>query len=209
MCPARAHGRTKAQQREDTTNSLLAHARGLFAIRGYHQVSLAEIVNAAGVTKGALYHHFPGGKDALFRAVLEAVHCEVAGRIEAAATGQDTWAQLVDGCYAFLASSTEPGIQQIMLIDAPAVLGWDTWREVDASTSGRHLGEVLAQLIDEGILEDQPIAPVAHLLSGAMNEAALWLAGSSDRDRDLAATWSVLQALLGSLRRGEPGHVDD
>lgn len=201
MCPARPRGRTKAQQRDDTTRSLLRHARDLFATRGYHQVSLAEIVDAAGVTKGALYHHFPAGKDALFRAVLDAVHHEVAERIEAAATGQDTWTQLVDGCYAFLSSSTEPGIQQIMLVDAPAVLGWGTWRELDAATSMRQLSLVLAQLIEEGTIEDQPIEPVANLLSGAMNEAALWLAHSPDRERDLALTWSALQTLLVSLRR--------
>ncbi|MEU4393363.1 TetR/AcrR family transcriptional regulator [Kribbella sp. NPDC023855] len=191
--------RTKAQQREETTATLVAAARELFADKGYGQVSLAEIVDAAGVTKGALYHYFDG-KDALFQAVLEQVHAEVAERIEQATEGLDSWQQLVVGCRTFLTASAEPHRQQIMLIDAPAVLGWGTWRRLDASTSMQQLIDVLNRLVDEGEIARQPVVPLAHLLSGAMNEAALWLAGSDHPRRDLKQTLTALTGLLESLR---------
>ncbi|WP_433017148.1 TetR/AcrR family transcriptional regulator [Kribbella sp. CA-294648] len=191
--------RTKAQQRVETTAALVAAARELFADKGYGQVSLAEIVDAAGVTKGALYHYFDG-KDALFQAVLEQIHTEVAERIEQATEGLDSWQQLVVGCRTFLTASAEPHRQQIMLIDAPSVLGWGTWRRLDASTSMQHLIDVLARLVKEGEIPQQPVVPLAHLLSGAMNEAALWLAGSDHPRRDLKQTLTVLTRLLESLR---------
>jgi AcrR family transcriptional regulator len=203
MTPKHRSTRTKAQQREETTRTLIAEARRLFATRGYAHVSLADIVQAAGVTKGALYHHFTG-KDDIFRAVLEQVHREVGERVAAAAPDADGWTQLTAGCRTFLAASTESHIQQIMLIDAPSVLGWDVWRELDATTSMQHLQEALEHLISEGVIPDQPVTPLVHLLSGAMNGAALWLARSEDRDRDLADATSVLNRLLESLRAPLP-----
>lgn len=191
--------RTKVQQRAETTAALVAAARELFADKGYAQVSLAEIVDAAGVTKGALYHYFDG-KDALFQAVLEEIHAEVADRIEQATDGLDSWQQLVVGCRTFLTASAEPHRQQIMLIDAPSVLGWGTWRRLDASTSMQHLIDVLTRLVDGGEIPQQPVVPLAHLLSGAMNEAALWLAGSDHPRRDLKQTLTALTGLLESLR---------
>ncbi|MGH8776408.1 MAG: TetR/AcrR family transcriptional regulator [Jiangellaceae bacterium] len=199
MPAARGPVRTKAQQREETTRALLSHARRLFAVKGYAQVSLAEIVTAAGVTKGALYHHF-AGKDDLFRTVLQEVHQEVADRIAAAAPDAEPWTQLVAGCETFLVASTEPGIQQIMLVDAPSVLGWGVWRELDAATSMQHLESILTRLISDGVIADRPVAPLVHLLSGAMNEAALWLARSGDRLSDLADTSAALTTILDSLR---------
>ncbi|NDL60178.1 TetR/AcrR family transcriptional regulator [Phytoactinopolyspora mesophila] len=191
--------RTKAQQREATTRALVAEARRLFAEHGYAHVSLAQIVDATGVTKGALYHHF-SGKDDLFRAVLLQIHEEVAAKVADAAADADAWTQLVAGCCTFLAASTEPGIHQIMLVDAPSVLGWGAWRELDASTSMKQLEMGLTQLMAEGIIVQQPVRPLVHLLSGAMNEAALWLARSENRDADLEETMTALTRMLESLR---------
>jgi AcrR family transcriptional regulator len=191
--------RTKAGQREATTRALIREARRQFASRGYANVSLAGIVEAAGVTKGALYHHFSGKED-LFRAVLREVHREVATRIATAAPDGDSWSQLVAGCEMFLSASTEPEIQQIMLVDAPAVLGWGAWREIDASTSMQQLEHVLTELMKQGVIHRQPVAPLVHLLSGAMNETALWLAHSDNREQDLAQTMTVLTGMLKSLR---------
>jgi AcrR family transcriptional regulator len=194
------HG-TRAQQREHTRRVLLRESRHLFATRGYGPVGLAEIVRAAGVTKGALYHHFDS-KAQLFRAVLEQVQQEVADKVvEAAASHADAWTQLTAGCQAFLAASTDPDIQRIMLIDGPAVLGWNEWRALDEATSARHLAETLGLLIEQGTIAAQPVEPLTHLLSGAMNEAALWLATSTNPD-DLAHTWSALSRLLEALRTG-------
>lgn len=192
--------RTKAEQREATTRALLDAARRAFAARGYRRTSLAEVVAAAGVTKGALYHHF-GGKDELFRAVLAEVHREVAEAVAGAAPDADPWTQLVAGCRAFLAASTAPETQRVLLVDAPAVLGWEVWRDLDAATSRQQLEEVLTELMAAGEIPEQPLAPLVHLLSGAMNEAALWLAGSEDPAADLDAAMAALTRMLEALRR--------
>ncbi|MFE0496286.1 TetR/AcrR family transcriptional regulator [Streptomyces albidoflavus] len=189
----------RAQQRELTRQALVRESRRLFSTLGYGAVGLSEIVAAAGVTKGALYHHF-NSKAELFRVVLEQAQQEVAERIAATADARESsWEQLLVGCEAFLGASTDPAIQRIMLIDGPAVLGWAEWREMNEATSGRHLAEVLAVLIEEGAIPAQPVEPLTHLLSGAMNEAALWLAASSD-PADLADATAALTRLLEALR---------
>jgi AcrR family transcriptional regulator len=189
----------RAQQREQTRQALLREGKRLFATLGYGPVGLAEIVAAAGVTKGALYHHFESKAD-LFRAVLEQVQREVARRVAAAADGHcDAWSQLNAGCRAFLVASADPDLQRILLVDGPAVLGWSEWRALDEGASARPLAEALAALVAEGTIVPQPIAPLTRLLSGAMNEAALWLSASANAD-DLAATWAALSRMLEALR---------
>ncbi|WP_282793493.1 TetR/AcrR family transcriptional regulator [Streptomyces sp. CC224B] len=198
----RAAGRpgVRARQREQTRARLLAESRRLFAARGYAAVGLAEIVESAEVTKGALYHHF-AGKAELFRAVLEEVQREVGERVAAAAEQHgDPWEQLAAGCQAFLTATTEPDLQRIMLIDGPAVLGWSDWRAMDEAASARHLTEALAVLVEGEAIPAQPVAPLARLLSGAMNEAALWLASSTDPE-DLAHTRAALDRMLRALRQ--------
>ncbi|MFD4718826.1 TetR/AcrR family transcriptional regulator [Streptomyces sp. NPDC058423] len=198
-----AHHTTRARQRELTRGALVREGRRLFAAEGYAAVGLAEIVRAAGVTKGALYHHFDG-KAALFRAVLEEVQQEVAGRVAAAAGAEDDpWAQLTAGCRAFLTAGTDPEVQRIMLLDGPAVLGWNEWRALDEAASARHLTEALAGLTAEGKIPPQPVEPLTRLLSGAMNEAALWLA-SSHGPTDLDDTWAALSRMLEALRAEPP-----
>lgn len=191
---------SRAEQREQTRRTLLRVSRELFATEGYGAVGLAEIVRTAGVTKGALYHHF-AGKAELFAAVLAEVQREVGDRVAAAAdAGSDPWDSFTAGCGAFLAAATSPGVQRIMLIDGPAVLGWPQWRALDEEASARHLAEALAALAEDGTIARQPVAPLVRLLSGAMNEAALWLAESEDPGRDLADTRAALGRLLESLR---------
>lgn len=192
--------RTKAAQREATRALLIAEGRRRFARDGYAAVGLTEVVTALGMTKGALYHHF-GSKSGLFRAVLAQVQQEVADRVEAAAGRHpdDPWQQLLAGCEAFLTTSADPELQRIMLIDAPAVLDWNEWRAMDEAASGRLLADVLTQLTAERILPPQPVAPLTRLLSGAMNEAALWLAQSAT-PADLPATVEALHRLLVGLR---------
>ncbi|NUW37908.1 TetR/AcrR family transcriptional regulator [Nonomuraea sp. SMC257] len=190
---------TRAHQREQTRRTLLREGRRLFAAHGYGAVGLAEIVRAAGVTKGALYHHFASKAD-LFRAVLREVQQEVAREVAGTAAAQDDpWEQLTTGCRAFLTASTAPGVQRIMLIDGPAVLGWSEWRAMDEAASARHLAEALATLAERGVIAPQPVEPLTHLLSGAMNEAALWLAGSGGPS-DLDDTWAALSRMLQALR---------
>jgi AcrR family transcriptional regulator len=190
---------TRAQQRERTRAALLDVSRRLFATRGYAAVGLAEIVRAAGVTKGALYHHFEGGKNDLFRAVLAQVQAEVARTVAASADAEaEPWDQLTAGCRAFLTASTDPAVRRIMLIDGPAVLGWSEWRAMDEAESASHLADSLTAMVDAGVIAPQPVEPLARLLSGAMNEAALWLAETgapADLDSVLAALFRMLEAM--------------
>ncbi|MFG2100645.1 TetR/AcrR family transcriptional regulator [Micromonospora echinaurantiaca] len=193
----------RARQRAQTRAALVRQGRRLFATQGYAAVGLAELVQAAGVTKGALYHHFTGKPD-LFRAVLAEVQQEVADRVAAAADAHhDPWSRFTAGCRAFLTASTDPQLQRIMLVDGPAVLGWNEWRALDEATSGRHLAEALTELVDSGTIGRQPVAPLARLLSGAMNEAALWLAGTTD-PAALDDTWAALSRMLDALRTPTP-----
>ncbi|MFJ3838297.1 TetR/AcrR family transcriptional regulator [Streptomyces sp. NPDC090054] len=186
----------RAQRREATRRALLAEGRRRFADDGYHHVVLAEVAQAVGVTKGAAYHHFDS-KAGLFRAVVTEAQRELGERVATAAEEyEDPWEQLRAGCRAFLAAGSNPSVRQILLVDAPAVLGWDEWRALDEEHSARHLAEALTALVAAGVIPAQPVEPLARLLSGAMNEAVLWLA----RGGDLSATERALDRLLSGLR---------
>jgi AcrR family transcriptional regulator len=193
---------TKAQQREATTARLIEVACAIFTRDGYANAATEEIVHQAGVTRGALYHHF-GSKEGLFKSVLQEVQRQVGVRIENATEGkQDVQEQLIAGCVAFLEASLDPQVQRIMLIDAPAVLGWSVWREYDAEYSMKSLREALATLMAEGRLPALSLDALTHLLSGAMNEAALWIAQSPNPQSALAEGVQSLTWLLQSLQRG-------
>ncbi|MFB4306500.1 TetR/AcrR family transcriptional regulator [Actinomadura sp. GTD37] len=194
---------TRAEQRAATRRALLAEGRRRFAADGYHDVVLAEVAQAVGVTKGAAYHHFDS-KAGLFRAVVAEVQQELGERVAAAADRHgDPWERLRVGCRAFLAAGRDPVVRRIVLMDAPAVLGWDEWRAMDEDSSARHLAEALEDLVKAGIITDQPVEPLARLLSGAMNEAALWLA-RSPAPKALTQTEQALDRLLDGLRpRGD------
>lgn len=188
----------RAAQREATAEALITEARRQFATSGYTSVRLTEVVSTLGMTKGALYHHFDG-KTALFRAVVQEVQQEVGDRVAAAAASRDEpWEELVSGCEAFLAAHTDPDVQQIMLVDAPAVLGWREWRAMDEASSGKHLDEILGVLVSDGTITPQPVEPLARLLSGAMNEASIWLTETSSPTA-LADTTAALHRILDSL----------
>ena len=182
-----------------TRERLLAHARTLFGERGYAAVGTEEIVRAAGVTRGALYHQFRD-KEALFEAVVEEVEAETTGRVAAQVAGaSDALEELRSGCRAFLALCADPQVERILLLDAPAVLGWDRWREIGL----RHnLGLVTAALeggMEAGAIARQPTAALAHLLIGALDEGAMLVARADDRDAARAEVDAVMDRLLGAL----------
>ncbi len=173
----------------------------MFADRGFAGTGTEDLVRMAGVTRGALYHQF-ADKKALFRAVLDASQREVGDEVEAAAAPHaDAWGQFEAGCVAFLRAATDPTRQRIMLVDGPAVLGWDEWRSMDSKYSLKSLKQVLEILVTEALIVDQPIDPLAHLLSGAMNEAALWVARSEKPAPALQQAVSALGVLLAGLKR--------
>src|SRR5215510_2463050 len=166
---------------EATRRQLVSAARALFGARGYADVGTEEIVRAAGVTRGALYHQFRDKAD-LFAAVAEEVEAEIAERIAAGAAGaaDDPMGALRAGVRLFLDACAEPEVERIILLDAPAVLGWEAWRDL-ASRYGLGLVQlVLQSAMDAGAIAPQPVAPLAHFLIGALDECALYVARASD-----------------------------
>lgn len=192
--------RATKEQSEKTAARILATARTAFAVQGYAAVGLEDIAATAGVTRGAVYHHFQS-KTGLFRAVHTETQRLVGIAVDQATAGiDDSWRALEVGCRAFLEASVRDDARQIMLIDAPAVLGWDTWRAEDANNSGRMLLDVLAELKSAGLLDVMSVGACHALLTGAMNEAALWIASTTDRDAALADACNTLVRMFDALR---------
>lgn len=191
--------RTTKQESARLEAALLAAARKAFAAHGVQAVALEDIAQAAGVTRGAVYHRWPN-KQALVAAVLEPVMTEVARSVDrAAAKGTDDWDSLERGCIEFVRAATRPAVRRLMLVDGPTALGWPAWRELDAKTSRRGLEETFAALAAAGELSVPPTA-AALLVSGALNEAALWVGETDDPDAALADVTTVVDALLAGLR---------
>jgi AcrR family transcriptional regulator len=191
----------KAEQSEATRAALLEAARELFATRGFAAVGTEEIVQRARVTRGALYHHFRDKTD-LFRAVHEQLETEMAGKIASQLAGggaADPLDLLRQGARTFLDHTTGP-LARVTLVDAPSVLGWAEWREIDE----RHgLGLVMAALqaaMDAGALREQPVRPLAHLLLAAIGEAGMLVANAADPKAVREEVEAPLLALLDGLR---------
>lgn len=183
-----------------TARLIVAEARALFAERGYAAVSLEQIAQAAFVTRGAVYHHF-GSKKGLFEAVAAAAQEWVAAAVVDAAQGEsDDWTGLRAGCRAFLTASLAAESRRILLIDAPAVLGWNSWRAQDAQASGAHLSDAIAELADQGVISVRSTAGASALLSGAMNEAALCIADHDLPEVTLEEVLVDLYRLLDAMR---------
>lgn len=196
--------RSTREQTEATRERIIAAAHARFAERGVEDVALEEVARDAGVTRGAVYHHF-GSRQGMFGAVHRRVQERVAVEIEAATSGvTDPWEALELGCRAFLTAAVAPEVRRILLVDAPAVLGWREWRETDAAHSGRLLGEVLRELVDRGVVAVGSVEAAQALLSGAMNDAALWAATLSDPHEGVGEAWQVLRRMLAALRSTGP-----
>src|SRR3954462_8287582 len=174
--------KTQAERSEATRGALIAAARPLFAGRGYAGVGTEEIVRAAGVTRGALYHHFAGKRE-LFEAVYVQLEVELAERIAEGALRSGAAAPLEAmraGAEMFLQACTVPEVQQIVLLDGPSVLGWDRWREIGAEYGLGLIEATLQAGVDAGEIVEQPVRPLAHLLMGALDEAAMLVARAED-----------------------------
>ncbi len=195
--------RKSREHAQRTGEQIIASARAAFADRGFTQVGVEEVAADAGVTRGAVYHRY-SSKQALFEAVLREVMSDVAEEVEAAADSapaDDPWGQIEAGCLAFVRAATGSAARQIMLIDGPAVLGWGAWRDLDAAHSRRTLEEGLAELDRAGLLRGDPEA-VAILLSGGLNEAALWVAAAAAPEEALRRVEETLPALLAAFVPG-------
>jgi AcrR family transcriptional regulator len=196
--------RTQAERSQATRDALIEAARPLFAERGYAAVGTEEIVRAAGVTRGALYHHF-GGKRDLFEAVYERIEVELAQRIAGGALNAGATAPLDAmraGAEMFLQAATEPEAQRIVLLDGPSVLGWDRWREIAAEHGLGLIEATLQAAIEAGAIAEQPVRPLAHVLMGALDEAAMLVARAEDPELMRAEVGRTLDTLLAGLDTG-------
>ena len=190
----------QAERSEHTRQVLLDVARGLFAEHGYTGTATEEVVRRAGVTRGALYYHFRDKRD-LFQAVVEDLQQELMQQVQAAAVAApDPWQGLRAGLHAFLDACREPAVQRIVLIDAPSVLGWAAWRELDARYGFGLLRTALQGLLEAGRLDPQPVEPLAHMLLGALSEAGMVIAQADDVPAARTAVGVSLDRLLRGLR---------
>jgi AcrR family transcriptional regulator len=191
---------TQTERTEATTTALIAAARELFAEDGYAATSLDAVVAKAGVTKGALYHHFDGKRE-LFAAVFAAEQARISAALVAAAGREsDPWDAFEAGCRAFIEICQEPGAQRIFLLDAPTALGWETTRELESGSLAL-MERGLERAIEAGRIEARPVRPLAHLLFGAVCESAMVVARAPDQDAALEEALAELGRLLRSLAR--------
>lgn len=193
--------RTKAAQALATKQKLERVARELFAERGFAGVSAEELVAKADVTRGALYHHYDG-KEGLFEAIVDLVMREVHAKLAAEAAGQsDPLQALEHGIGVFLKVCTEPNVQRILLVDAPAVLGWPKWREMDARYGFGLVKQALAGAMKAGLLRRQDVDVLAHVLLGALTEAAMVIARSQDPAKSRKAAERAFASIIAGWKR--------
>jgi AcrR family transcriptional regulator len=179
-----------------TRAALVAAARRLFAERGYDRVSTAEVVEAAGVTRNALYYHFPT-KEALFRAVYEDVEGEVAERVLPAASMEDTLVErLRAGCQLFLDACLDFDVAEISVRQAPAVLGFPQMREIDNRNYLGALEGTIKAAVRSGELPPIPSKAAASMLLGALDEAAQLIAESKQPGRARREAGQVVDSLI-------------
>ena len=196
-----------ASKATQTRRSLVVEARRLFGERGYAASSVEEIVRAAGVTKGALYHHFTG-KDDLFRAVVEDVKGEVTAVVGQSFLATDDEPDALDtvtrGCLAFIDAHRDPAIQRITILDARSVLDPIQRRALDARYEVAVIRGALRRAVRHGVIDPQPLGPLAHVIAGALGEACALLAESEDEATTREEIRTVVIRLLEGLRPHAP-----
>jgi AcrR family transcriptional regulator len=182
-----------------TRSQVVAVATRLFTERGYDGTSIEAVLQAAGISRGALYHHFPG-KDALFAAVLDAVYERTFQQIAATTrTVTDPVAGLRAACLAWIRLTGDPDVARILLIDAPTVLGWQRWREMDEQRALGGIKQALAAAAPDTLARDH-VDVFAHALLASMNEIAMMIARADEHaipmDNLVNAVDELLRRLL-------------
>jgi AcrR family transcriptional regulator len=193
--------RTQSERSAATKDALVNAARPLFAAHGFGSVGTEAIVRAAGVTRGAMYHQFADKVD-LFAAVFEAVEADLTKRLDVLVTNAaetDPIALMELGSNAWLDAALDPEVAQIALIDGPAVLGWERWREIGMRYGMGLVEGLISYAIASGRIEQQPAKPLAHVFLGALDEAALYVARAADQPQANAEMRFVINRLIAAL----------
>lgn len=196
--------RTQEERSAATREALITGARKLWGLRGYAEVGTPEIATEAGVTRGAMYHQF-ADKAALFRDVVEVVEQDVMARMATlvAASGGATPADAIRAAVdAWLEVSGDPEVRQLILLDAPVVLGWAGFRDVAQRYSLGMTEQLITEAIRAGQLARQPVRPLAQVLIGALDEAAMFIATADDPKRARRETRQVLRRLIDGMLNG-------
>jgi AcrR family transcriptional regulator len=193
--------RTQGERSAATREALTTAARRLWGERGFSEVGTPEIAREAGVTRGAMYHQF-ADKTALFVAVIEDVEQRVMDELAAgvaAARPTTPAAALRAALDQWLTICVDPEVRQLVLLDAPSVLGWARFRELTQDYSLGMTEQLLRAAMDAGQLAPQPVRPLAHVLIGALDEGAMVIAGADDRERARREVREVLLRLVDAL----------
>ncbi len=182
---------------DQTRRDLIDAGRSLFVEKGFFNTSIGELVATSGVgTRGAFYHHFKD-KTELFRAVFEEVERDLTLRsLASPPRGADSWERLAAGLHGFLESALEPEVQRVMLLDGPVVLGWQTLRAIQEGNSIALINEMVREAIAEGVIDDQPVGELTHMLVAALEEGALLVAHASKPVVARRRAAKVLERLL-------------
>jgi len=190
----------QAERSAGTRAAIIAAAADLFGRGGFAETTMNQVAEAAGVAKGAIYHHF-ATKEALFEVVLEQVSAELAAALGRGAFQQpDALAAISFGMSGYFAACAEGPIGQIVLRDGPAVLGWERWREIDEAHFGALAPAALGAAMESGLIRSQPVEPLARLILGAATEAASACHAAADPAATAADYAAALTALLEGLR---------
>ncbi|MHA7651479.1 TetR/AcrR family transcriptional regulator [Mycobacterium sp. ML4] len=196
--------RTQEERSAATREALITAARKLWGVRGYAEVGTPEIAKEAGVTRGAMYHQFTD-KAALFGAVVEVVELDVMTRMGTlvASSGAASPAEMIRAAVdAWLEVSADPEVRQLILLDAPAVLGWAVFRAVAQRYSLGMTEQLITEAIAVGQLPRLPVRPLATVLIGALDEAAMAIATAEDQKRARKELGQVLHRLIDGMLEG-------
>jgi AcrR family transcriptional regulator len=195
----------RVEQGQTTRAALIDVATELFATRGYEATVIPAVLQAAGVSRGALYHHFES-KEALFEAVLKSVEARVMARVtRSAGVTSDALEALRRGCAAYLAMCRDPMVRQISLIDAPAVIGWQRWREIDEQHAFGLVKAAIAAISANGRVRPELVDVVAHIVLAALLEVALLVARADEGRLAIRRGQQAIDELLTALLAPTPG----
>lgn len=185
---------------EQTRQRLLEAARDVFTEKGFASASTEEIAERAGATRGALYHHYDGKKD-LFQALFEAMEQELLGAVSDALAESDTFEERLErGVESFFDQCLAEDVQQIVLLEAPSVLGWETWRAIDEKYAHGLVKGFLEEGMEQGRIAEQPIEPLTQLVLGALTQAALFLARSTNPQTEREIMTATFVRLIEGLK---------
>ena len=185
----------RIQQGSETQKTLRREARKLFTRKGYSGANTNELVERASVTKGALYHHFANKKE-LYQAVVEDAEQELVEKLEAAGAGMKAWERLHAMCRAYLESCRDPAFARMLVLEAPVVLGWKTWCNLEQ----KYEVAAFARCLDECGALSEPAETLAQVILGALTTGARMIATAEDPDKARAEVERTIDRLLAGLR---------